>query len=132
MPILSVGLLFTKSIATAFAASILLGVRSCAVILPLTSMQRMISIPSPSEFCSSFLVCGFAKATIRKAILSILKINGKWRKEALREPMPFGGIAETRREVLRRLLVMLYQMISTGNNASSAKKYGCANFIFWK
>ena len=55
IPIRSVILLSIKSMATFLAASMRLGKKSCAVMLPLTSRHKIISKPSPSACCSSVL-----------------------------------------------------------------------------
>ena len=125
-PILSVVLLFTKSAATAFAASSRLGFKSCAVILPLTSIHKIMSTPSPSVCCKSFLVCGFAKAIIIQLNASNLIINGKWRKEVFADDNPFAPASEIITDPCCLLFFILYQKIKNNSSANSAKNQGWA------
>ena len=123
MAILSVNLLSIKSDATFLAASMRLGVKSCAVILPLTSIHKTISTPSPSACCSSFFVCGLANAIMIKANASNRNTNGNaWKK--------FSSNSASQNFLMKKLLLQpaagyyffIYQTIITGNNNPSQKK----------
>ena len=73
-----------NSFATNFAASnLFFGFRSIAIILPETSKEIIISIPSPFTLCFWFANLGLAKATMMEAINKERKINGRKRKKEL-------------------------------------------------
>ena len=118
----SVKRLSIKSCATFLAASILFGVKSCAVILPLTSTQSTISTPSPSACCSSDFVCGLANAAIMKAIHNSLNKKGKCLIELFQELNPAKLLAEeTLRPAWLAEFFFAYQTIITGSNKPSKK-----------
>ena len=133
MPILSVGRLATKLAATSFAASIRLGVKSCASILPLTSIASTMSTPSPLTSSSSFLVCGLASATIIQAMHSNRHINGRCRNLVFQERRFFTLSTDeiSTLACLPDCLAKCHQA-SSGSSANKASIHGYPKLIFLK
>ena len=77
-PMLSFGRLAMNSCATALAASMRSGLRSCAHILVEMSSTIMMSIPSVWALRQEWLVCGRARTTMTSASVSIRRQNGNW------------------------------------------------------
>jgi hypothetical protein len=92
----------------------------------------MISIPSPSACCSSFIVCGCASAIMINARHNNLQMNGRCLNDVFHDPKPFAATAETGMDDLLLFFLYTYQTVNMGNKINKAKAQGLPKIISLK
>src|SRR5690625_1967094 len=133
-PIRSPGRSSTNSFAIFLAASILLGLKSLANILPLTSKLNTMSIPSLLIFSDTLEDLGLAKAITRKATARQRNTKDTGLSLVFHETgrCLIPSREDTRKAAFCLLCFLIYQKIKTGINNNSQKKAGLAKVIFLK